>query len=149
MIRKGSNLELLVYSLFVYFSLLNFLLLMLPFDKGLFSYPCFYCESDIIRIFQYKEMLLIPFSDEELKPAVANVIDKVRPSIKLDGGDIELIDVKDGIVYVQLQGACVGCGSAGTTLKFGVERQLKTLIHPEITVMNVPKGWEDKLDQLG
>jgi len=92
---------------------------------------------------------LIPFNDEELKPAVANVIDKVRPSIKLDGGDIELIDVKDGIVYVQLQGACVGCGSAGTTLKFGVERQLKTLIHPEITVMNVPKGWEDKLDQLG
>ena len=92
---------------------------------------------------------MIPFNDEELKPAVANVIDKVRPSIKLDGGDIELIDVKDGIVYVQLQGACVGCGSAGTTLKFGVERQLKTLIHPEITVMNVPKGWEDKLDQLG
>jgi Fe-S cluster biogenesis protein NfuA len=93
--------------------------------------------------------ILIPFSDEELKPAVINVIDKVRPSIKLDGGDIELIDVKGGVVYVQLQGACVGCGSAGTTLKFGVERQLKTLIHPEITVINVPKGWEDKLDQLG
>jgi len=92
---------------------------------------------------------VIPFSDEELLPAVTNVIDKVRPSIKLDGGDIELIDVKEGVVYVQLQGACVGCGSAGTTLKFGVERQLKTLIHPEITVMNVPKGWEDKLDQLG
>ena len=92
---------------------------------------------------------MIPFSDEDLLPAVQSVIEKVRPSIKLDGGDIELIDVKDGIVYVQLQGACVGCGSAGTTLKFGVERQLKTLIHPEITVMNVPKGWEDKLDQLG
>jgi len=92
---------------------------------------------------------LIPFSDEELLSAVTKVIDKVRPSIKLDGGDIELIDVKNGVVYVQLQGACVGCGSAGTTIKFGVERQLKTLIHPEITVMNVPKGWEDKLDQLG
>ena len=92
---------------------------------------------------------MIPFSDEELLSAVTKVIDKVRPSIKLDGGDIELIDVKNGVVYVQLQGACVGCGSAGTTIKFGVERQLKTLIHPEITVMNVPKGWEDKLDQLG
>jgi Fe-S cluster biogenesis protein NfuA len=92
---------------------------------------------------------LIPFSDEELQPAVESVIENIRPSIKLDNGDIELIAVKNGVVYVQLQGACVGCGSAGNTLKFGVERQLKTMIHPEISVMNVPKGWEDKLDQLG
>jgi len=92
---------------------------------------------------------LIPFTDEELQPVVQDVIEKVRPSIKLDGGDIELIAIKNGIIYVQLQGACIGCGSSGTTLKFGVERQLKTLIHPELTVMNVPQGWEDKLDQLG
>ncbi len=92
---------------------------------------------------------MIPFTDEELQPAVENVIEKVRPSIKLDGGDIELIAIKDGVVYVQLQGACVGCGSSGTTLKFGVERQLKTLIHPELRVINVPQGWKDKLDQLG
>jgi Fe-S cluster biogenesis protein NfuA len=92
---------------------------------------------------------MIPFTDEELEPAVKEVIEKVRPSIKLDGGDIELIAIKNGMVYVQLQGACVGCGSAGTTIKFGVERQLKMLIHPEISVMSVPKGWEDKLEQLG
>ena len=91
---------------------------------------------------------LIPFSDEELEPAVINVIEKVRPSIKLDGGDITLIASKDGTVFVQLQGACVGCGSSGTTIKFGVERQMQTLIHPEITVKNVPAGFEDKLDQL-
>ncbi len=91
---------------------------------------------------------MIPFSDEELEPAVMNVIAKVRPSIKLDGGDIALIAIKDGKVYVQLQGACVGCGSSGTTIKFGVERQMQTLIHPEITVKNVPAGFEDKLDQL-
>jgi Fe-S cluster biogenesis protein NfuA len=48
-----------------------------------------------------------------------------------------------------LQGACVGCGSSGTTIKFGIEKEMKTFIHPEITVMNVPHGWEDKLDQLG
>ena len=95
-----------------------------------------------------KENQLIPFSDEELEPAVMNVIEKVRPSIKLDGGDIKLIAIKDGKVYVQLQGACVGCGSSGTTIKFGVERQMQTLIHPEITVKNVPAGFEDKLDQL-
>lgn len=92
---------------------------------------------------------MIPFTDKELQPAVESVIDKVRPSIKLDGGDISLIDIKDGKVYVQLQGACVGCGSSGTTLKFGVERQMQTLIHPEITVTNVPAGFENKLDQLG
>ena len=92
---------------------------------------------------------MIPFTDEELRPAVENVIEKVRPSIKLDGGDIQLIAIKDGAVYVQLQGACVGCASSGTTLKYGVERQMKTLIHPELTVVNVPVGWEDKLEQLG
>jgi len=92
---------------------------------------------------------LIPFSDEELEPAVMSVIEKVRPSIKLDGGDITLVAIHDGKVYVQLQGACVGCGSSGTTIKFGVERQMQTLIHPEITVQNVPAGFENKLDQLG
>jgi Fe-S cluster biogenesis protein NfuA len=92
---------------------------------------------------------VIPFTDEELRPAVENVIEKVRPSIKLDGGDIQLIAIKEGVVYVQLQGACVGCASSGTTLKYGVEKQMKTLIHPELVVMNVPAGWEDKLDQLG
>lgn len=92
---------------------------------------------------------MIPFSDEELRPAVINVIEKVRPSIKLDGGDIELIDIVEGRVYVQLKGACVGCASSGTTLKFGVERQMRALIHPEILVINVPFGWEDKLDKLG
>jgi len=91
---------------------------------------------------------VIPFTDEELQPAVESVIDKVRPSINLDGGDIALIAIQNGKVYVQLQGACVGCGSSGTTIKFGVERQMQTLIHPEITVTNVPAGFEDKLDQL-
>ena len=92
---------------------------------------------------------LIPFTDDELRPAVQSVIDKVRPSIKLDGGDIALVAIENGKVYVQLQGACVGCGSSGTTIKFGVERQMQTLIHPDIVVINVPAGFENKLDQLG
>jgi Fe-S cluster biogenesis protein NfuA len=92
---------------------------------------------------------LIPFTDEELLPAVESVIEKIRPSIKLDGGDIKLIAIKDGVVFVQLQGACVGCASSSTTLKFGVEEQIKRLIHPDLSVTNVPLGWEEKLDQLG
>ena len=93
--------------------------------------------------------MAIPFGDEDLIPAVESVLKKVEPTLALDGGGVKLIAIKDGTVYVQLQGACVGCGSAGTTIKFGVERQIQTLIHPEIKVMSVPHGWEDKLDQLG
>ncbi len=92
---------------------------------------------------------MIPFSDEDLKPAVESVIERVRPSIKLDGGDIKLVAIKSGRIFVQLQGACIGCASSGTTLKYGVEKQMKEMIHPELVVVNVPIGWEDKLDQLG
>ncbi len=92
---------------------------------------------------------MLPFTDEELRPIVTNLIDKARVWIKKDGGDIKLLNIIDGTVFVQLQGACVGCGSSGTTIKFGVEKEMKTLIHPNIKVINVPYGMEDKLDQLG
>ena len=91
---------------------------------------------------------MIPFSDEELLEPVRNVIDKVRPSLALDGGDIDFITVKNGAVYVQLKGACIGCASSGSTLKYGVERQLRMDIHPELTVVNVPVGMEDNIESL-
>lgn len=92
---------------------------------------------------------MLPFTDDELRPIVVSMLDKAKIWIQKDGGDVTLIDIKEGTVYVQLQGACVGCGSAGTTIKFGIEKEMKTMIHPEIKVMSVPHGWEDKLDQLG
>jgi Fe-S cluster biogenesis protein NfuA len=91
---------------------------------------------------------MIPFTDEELMNPVKNVIDKVRPSLALDGGDIIFITVKNSKVYIQLRGACIGCASSGTTLKYGVERQLKMDIHPELTVINVPLGMENDIDNL-
>lgn len=91
---------------------------------------------------------MIPFTDEELMNPVRTVIDKVRPSLALDGGDIKFITVKNSKVYVQLRGACIGCASSGTTLKYGVERQLKMDIHPELTVINVPLGMENDIDNL-
>lgn len=91
---------------------------------------------------------MIPFSDEELMTPVSNVIEKVRPSLALDGGDIDFITVKNGSVYVQLKGACIGCASSGSTLKYGVERQLRMDIHPEICVVNVPVGMENDIDSL-
>ena len=91
---------------------------------------------------------MIPFSDEELLEPVKAVIEKVRPSLALDGGDIDFIAVKNGSVYVQLKGACIGCASSGSTLKYGVERQLRMDIHPEITVVNVPVGMEHDIESL-
>lgn len=91
---------------------------------------------------------MIPFTDEELINPVKAAIDKIRPSLALDGGDIDFLTVKNAQVYVQLKGACVGCASSGSTLKYGVERQLKMDIHPELTVINVPVGMEDNLENL-
>ena len=91
---------------------------------------------------------MIPFSDEELMEPVRSVIEKVRPSLALDGGDIEFITVKNAKVYIQLKGACVGCASSGTTLRYGVERQLKMDIHPELEAINVPIGMENDIDNL-
>lgn len=111
----------------------------------MFSSIPLYCH---INFHIQGNILMLPFTDEELMQPVRNVIDKVRPSLALDGGDIAFLSVKNGTVYVQLQGACVGCGSSGNTLKYGVERQLRMDIHPEITVINVPHGMENQIDTL-
>jgi Fe-S cluster biogenesis protein NfuA len=62
---------------------------------------------------------------------VQKVIDEVRPNLQADGGDIELVDVEDGIVKVQLKGACAGCPMSTMTVKWGVENLLKKKI-PEV-----------------
>jgi Fe-S cluster biogenesis protein NfuA len=52
-------------------------------------------------------------------------LELIRPSLQADGGDVELVDVKDGIVKVKLTGACGGCPMSTMTLKKGIERILK------------------------
>lgn len=66
-----------------------------------------------------------------MKEKVQAALDKVRPMLQADGGDVELVDVKNGIVTVRLQGACKGCPMSQMTLKNGIERMLKQEI-PEI-----------------
>ncbi len=61
---------------------------------------------------------------EDLKEAVQQALAKIRPMLQRDGGDIELIEVTDGIVKVRLTGACKGCPMSQMTLKQGVERIL-------------------------
>ncbi|KJS10725.1 MAG: nitrogen fixation protein NifU [Peptococcaceae bacterium BRH_c8a] len=58
-------------------------------------------------------------------------MDKVRPALQRDGGDVELVDVTDGVVKVKLTGACGSCPMSTYTLKQGIERTLKQAI-PEV-----------------
>jgi Fe-S cluster biogenesis protein NfuA len=67
-----------------------------------------------------------------MKEKVQKAIDKIRPNLQADGGDVQLVDVTDdGIVKVKLLGACHGCPMAQMTLKNGIERFLKNEI-PEV-----------------
>jgi len=66
-----------------------------------------------------------------MREKVEEVLNTIRPRLQADGGDIELIDVVDGVVKVRLQGACHGCPGAQMTLKLGVERLLREKI-PEL-----------------
>jgi Fe-S cluster biogenesis protein NfuA len=68
----------------------------------------------------------------ELYLRVDEAIQTIRPNLQADGGDIQLVDVVDGVVKVKLQGACHGCPMAAMTLQMGVERVLKNQI-PEVT----------------
>ncbi len=91
---------------------------------------------------------MLPFSDEELLPVVKQCLNKVRPMLQNDGGDMRFLCIKDGRVFIQFQGACHGCAASGQTLKFGIERQLKIDIHPDIEVINVPEGMEERIEEL-
>ncbi|MBN2542631.1 NifU family protein [bacterium] len=67
-----------------------------------------------------------------MKEQVQEVLEKVRPSLQADGGDVELVDVSDdGVVTVKLTGACHGCPMSQMTLKMGIERILKQHV-PEV-----------------
>ncbi len=67
----------------------------------------------------------------ELYSRVQQVLDSIRPYVQADGGDIELIDVVDGVVQIRLAGSCVGCMYSMMTLQAGVERMLKEQV-PEV-----------------
>ena len=67
-----------------------------------------------------------------MKEQIEQALEKIRPALQRDGGDIELVEVEeDGIVKVRLTGACGGCPMSQMTLKQGVERIVKQLV-PEV-----------------
>jgi Fe-S cluster biogenesis protein NfuA len=66
-----------------------------------------------------------------MKEKVEAALNKVRPTLIADGGNVELVEVKEGVVKVRLTGACGGCPMSQMTLKMGIERFLKKEI-PEV-----------------
>ncbi len=73
-----------------------------------------------------------------MREKVETVLNQIRPSLHADGGDVELVDIKDGIVSLRLKGACSGCPMSTMTLKNGIERILKTEISEVKEVVAVP-----------
>ncbi len=66
-----------------------------------------------------------------MRERVEEVLNKIRPSLVADGGNVELVDVSDSTVKLRLLGACAGCPMSTMTLKMGIERMLKEEI-PEV-----------------
>ncbi len=67
-----------------------------------------------------------------MREKVSAVLEKIRPSLQADGGDVELVDVTDdGIVKVRLVGACGGCPMSTMTLQYGIQQTLQEEI-PEV-----------------
>ena len=66
-----------------------------------------------------------------MREKIEEAINEIRPALQRDGGDIELVDVEDGVVKVRLKGACAGCPGAQMTLKMMVERKIREVV-PEI-----------------
>lgn len=69
---------------------------------------------------------------EKIIEDIKNVINKIRPYLNSEGGDIDFIEFIDGVVYVKMLGACEGCGSLDFTLKEGIESLLVEYV-PEVT----------------
>jgi len=66
-----------------------------------------------------------------MRDKVETALDKIRPALQADGGDVELVEVEEGVVKLRLKGACAGCPVSEITLKQGIERLLKAEI-PEV-----------------
>ncbi len=66
-----------------------------------------------------------------MRDKVEEVLNKIRPSLIQDGGNVELVNINDGTVEVRLTGACAGCPMSTLTLKMGIEQRLKQEI-PEV-----------------
>lgn len=73
----------------------------------------------------------------DLKERVQATLEQIRPNLQADGGDVEFVDIEDGLVKVRLTGACHGCPMAAMTLQMGIEKLLKAQVPEVKSVENV------------
>ena len=78
------------------------------------------------------------FCRQHRKDRVERVINRIRPAVQMDGGDIELVDVVDGLVKLRLVGSCSGCPSSMMTLKQGIERAIRAEVPEIVGVEAIP-----------
>ena len=76
-------------------------------------------------------------NEKEIIKKIKSLIDELKPFIVSDGGILEYVDFKDGIVYVKLGGACAGCEFLDFTLKDGIEQMLTNEIKEVKEVRNI------------
>ncbi|MEA1915362.1 MAG: NifU family protein [Campylobacterota bacterium] len=88
---------------------------------------------------------MMPFSDKDIYEAVQNNLPKVSTYVNSHGGDITLLGAKDGVAYIELLGSCKGCAMSLMTTKMVVQRELRTLIHPTLNVVNIDESGEHTL----
>jgi Fe-S cluster biogenesis protein NfuA len=89
------------------------------------------------------------FSDEDIYQAIKHHLPEVNAYVNSHGGDIKLLCVKDGVVYIELIGTCSGCSMSLMTTKMVVQRRLRELIHPELEVVNIEPHTQDLLPTDG
>lgn len=70
-------------------------------------------------------------AEETLYQRVDRALDQIRPAIRMDGGEVELVDVEEGVAKVRMMGACGGCPMSTMTLKMGIERAIRAQV-PEV-----------------
>lgn len=79
-------------------------------------------------------------TDAEIIKIIKKTLKKIRPYLQADGGDVDFIKFEDGIVYVRLLGACIGCASSDETIKGGIEALLLEEVPGVIGVEQVEVG---------
>ncbi len=75
--------------------------------------------------------------EKNTEKQVKSLLKKIRPYLQRDGGDLEFLKLENGVVYIRLLGACVGCGSQDDTIKLGIEAMLVDNVPGVIEVRNV------------
>lgn len=84
-------------------------------------------------------------NNEEIIKLVKSTLRKIRPYLQGDGGDVDFVKFEDGIVYVKLLGACIGCASSDDTIKGGIEALLVEEVPGVIGVEQVNDGEENEI----